>query len=292
MGTSGERRKKLDHDELARRLAAACLLEGEFLLRSGATSDRYFDKYRFEADPVLLAGVARLLAPMVPEEVEVLAGLELGGVPVATALSFATGLPAAFVRKEAKTYGTARLAEGSDIVGKHVLVVEDVVSSGGQIVLSTSDLRDRGAIVDHAICVVDRGGADALAAAGIKLHALFTLAELVPPSPPLDASVPARPTGSIHGDVPAPAPPTGPSSDHIPAPAPPGDPARPPGGATESAPPVAEPEATPTTTSPRPGGAAPSRTGTPLLPTRQSQAPRDRKVAPPLLPRRANDPPT
>ena len=138
----------------------------------------YFDKYRFESDPVLLAGVARYLAPMVPDDIDVLAGLELGGVPIVTALSLATGRPAAFVRKVAKTYGTAQLAEGQDVNGRHVLVVEDVVSTGGQIILSTHDLRERGAIVEHALCVVDKGGGDMLATEGIKLHALFTMVEL------------------------------------------------------------------------------------------------------------------
>jgi len=89
-------------------------------------------------------------------------------------------LPAAFVRKEAKAYGTCRLAEGSDVDGRHVLVVEDVVTSGGQIALSTADLRAAGAIVDHALCVVDReqGGTEALAESGLTLVSLLTRTHL------------------------------------------------------------------------------------------------------------------
>lgn len=169
-----------EHAELAARLGAVSRLTGEFLLRSGQTSTTYFDKYQFESDPTLLAAIARQLAPLVPDDTELLAGLELGGVPVATALALETGIPAVFVRKEAKTYGTAKLAEGPAIEGKRLLVVEDVVTSGGQVVISTNDLRDRGAAVDTAVCVLDRqqGGAHALADAGIELRAAFTRADV------------------------------------------------------------------------------------------------------------------
>lgn len=100
----------MDRPVLAVALHRAAHLEGSFLLRSGRTATEYFDKYRFESDPVLLAAIAAAAAPLVPAGTELLAGLELGGVPVATALSLRTGLPAAFVRKQAKPYGTRRLA--------------------------------------------------------------------------------------------------------------------------------------------------------------------------------------
>lgn len=121
------------HEDLARRLAALCRLSGEFTLRSGQKTTTYFDKYQFEADPETLRMVASQMAPLVPADTEVLGGLELGGVPVATALSLATGIPVAFVRKEAKVYGTARLAEGCEIAGRRLLVVEDVITTGGQL---------------------------------------------------------------------------------------------------------------------------------------------------------------
>jgi len=166
--------------ELARAIHQRSLLRGEFTLRSGAKSDRYFDKYLFESDPELLAEVSQELAKLVPADPETLAGLELGGVPLAVMLGQLTGLPVVFVRKKAKDYGTMRLAEGGDIAGKKLLVVEDVVTSGGQVVISTNDLRERGAIVDSAVCVIDReaGGVDALAEAGVALAALFTMSEL------------------------------------------------------------------------------------------------------------------
>ncbi|QRN80048.1 MAG: orotate phosphoribosyltransferase [Nocardiopsis sp. BM-2018] len=167
-----------------RSLAAAVFdrshLTGSFLLRSGQVSSEYFDKYRFEADPRLLRALAEALAELVPEGTEVLAGLELGGVPLAVALGQVTGLPCAFVRKAAKPYGTRKVAEGSDVEGRRVLVIEDVVTSGGQVVASTADLRELGAEVDHALCVIDRqaGGPDALAAVGVALRPLFTMQDL------------------------------------------------------------------------------------------------------------------
>jgi orotate phosphoribosyltransferase len=149
-------------------------------------SNEYFDKYLFESDPALLRTIAEALAPLVPDGIDALAGLELGGVPIATMLSQVTGLPARFVRKEAKTYGTCRLAEGGDLEGLRLCVVEDVVTSGGQVLLSTDDLRERGAVVEHAVVVIDRRppeatagpGTDVFSEHGLALRALYTMAEL------------------------------------------------------------------------------------------------------------------
>jgi orotate phosphoribosyltransferase len=165
--------------DLARRVGEACRLTGTFTLRSGQVSTTYFDKYLFEADPALLREVAAAAVGLIPAGTEVLAGLELGGVPVATALSLATGLPAAFVRKEAKKYGTAKLAEGAEIAGRRVLIVEDIVTTGGQVVLSARDLRERGASLVGALCVIDRSaGSHTLAAEDLDLISLFTAADL------------------------------------------------------------------------------------------------------------------
>jgi orotate phosphoribosyltransferase len=165
---------------IARRIDAVSRLHGQFRLRSGAVSEEYFDKYRFESDPALLMEIADAMVALVPPSIELLAGLELGGVPIATALSIRTGIPAVFVRKQAKSYGTCRLAEGSEISGRRLLIVEDVVTSGGQVVASCDELRRAGAIVEDVVCVIDRqaGGAEALAAAGLKLRSLLTKADL------------------------------------------------------------------------------------------------------------------
>lgn len=171
----------MDRTGLARQIYERTHLTGEFVLRSGAVSKEYFDKYLFEADPALLRRIGEALVPLVPHDTDALAGLELGGIPIATMLSQLTGLPALFVRKEAKTYGTCRLAEGGEVDGRRLTIVEDVVSSGGQVILSTEDLRDRGASVNHAVIVIDRRGPDnqhQLIDADVELHALFTMEEL------------------------------------------------------------------------------------------------------------------
>ncbi len=167
-------------ETLARDIDAVCRLTGEFTLRSGQVADTYFDKYLFESDPALLARVAAQMVALVPDDTELLGGLELGGVPIATMVSNLTGLPALFVRKEAKTYGTAQLAEGAAIDGKRCLVVEDVITTGGQVVLSTGDLRERGAIVDTVLCVIDRSGGDhaKLDEIGLEIRAVLTAADL------------------------------------------------------------------------------------------------------------------
>lgn len=166
--------------DLARRVRDRSRLSGRFVLRSGRVAEEYFDKYQFEADPALLDELASGMVSLVPEGTEVLAGLEMGGIAVVTALGRRTGLPCAFVRKTTKSYGTARLAEGADVKGRRVLVVEDVVTSGGQIAISTAQLRDLGAQIDHALCVIDRqeGGAEALAADGIRLLSLLKREDL------------------------------------------------------------------------------------------------------------------
>jgi len=170
---------------LAARVYAASHLTGSFVLRSGRTADHYFDKYRFESDPVLMADNVKALVPLVPDGIEGLAGLELGGVPLATMLSSVTGMPAFFVRKQPKKYGTERICEGGDVAGRNLLVIEDVVTTGGQMVLSAQDLRAEGAVVEHALCVIDRegGGADVVGAEGIALRALFTMSQLESPGP-------------------------------------------------------------------------------------------------------------
>jgi orotate phosphoribosyltransferase len=167
-------------DALARRVHERAHLEGEFRLRSGALSREYFDKYLFESDPALLRAVAEALVALLPGDVEAVAGLELGGVPLATMVSQLSGLPALFVRKAPKDYGTCRLAEGGEVSGRRLAVIEDVVTSGGQIIESCAALRDRGADVVGVLCVIDReaGGADNLAAHRLDLRSVFTMSRL------------------------------------------------------------------------------------------------------------------
>jgi len=167
-------------NELAKKIFETAYITGVFTLRSGQVSNEYFDKYLFEARPDLLTEIAVVSEPLIPAGADVLAGLDMGGIPIATALSVKTGIPCAFVRKKAKEYGTCKLAEGADIDGKSVCVVEDVVTTGGQIIESVKELRARGAIVNTVICVIlrDEKAVSVLAAEQLELKAAFTMEEL------------------------------------------------------------------------------------------------------------------
>ncbi|MGF0116377.1 orotate phosphoribosyltransferase [Promicromonospora sp. Marseille-Q5078] len=166
--------------DLARDVDRACRLTGTFTLRSGRQATEYFDKYLFETDPALLARVARQMAPLVPPGTEQLGGLELGGIPIVTVLSSVTALPALFVRKEAKRYGTAKLVEGPPVAGRRVTLVEDVITTGGAVRDATLALRAEGAVVETVLCAIDRSPADVapLADLGLEVRAVLIRAQL------------------------------------------------------------------------------------------------------------------
>jgi len=173
----------LYNKDLAQKIFNASHLSGDFLLRSGQRSTEYFDKYRFEAQPEILKEIAKESAAFIKEEHEALAGLETGGIPLATALSLESGKAVCFVRKEAKTYGTCQFAEGLEIKGKNLLVIEDVVTTGGQLKESIKDLRDSGAVITTALCVIMRGPKEEIKKAfkdelNVDLHWLFTKEQL------------------------------------------------------------------------------------------------------------------
>ncbi len=170
----------MTHQELAQKIYTVSHLRGDFLLRSGQRSAEYFDKYRFESQPILLKEIAEQMKFLIPADTQILAALEMGGIPVGTALSLATGIPCVFVRKSAKEYGTCQFAEGLEIKDKKICLIEDVITSGGQVLLSTADLRKLGAIADTVLCVIHRGGEPAekkLTEAGLRLKSLFIRAD-------------------------------------------------------------------------------------------------------------------
>lgn len=144
-------------DELAKNIYECSHLKGQFKLRSGQISQEYFDKYQFECRPHLLKQIAQRMKDLIPPESELLGGLEMGGIPIAIALSFEIGLPTVLIRKKAKNYGTAKLVEGPDITHKKVCLIEDVVTTGGQVAESTKFLRQQGALIDTVLCVIYRG---------------------------------------------------------------------------------------------------------------------------------------
>ncbi|HEY8773417.1 MAG TPA: orotate phosphoribosyltransferase [Gaiellaceae bacterium] len=159
-------------------------LEGDFVLRSGKRSQYYLDKYRFETVPDLLEALgARLAAKAAEVEPDAarLAGPELGAVALAAAASLASRLPFLIVRAEAKAYGTANRIEGAYAAGERIVLIEDVVTSGGAAADAVRAVRQAGLECRTAICVIDReeGGVDALALVGVRLFSLFSAAQVV-----------------------------------------------------------------------------------------------------------------
>jgi orotate phosphoribosyltransferase len=166
---------------LGRDLVAASVLRGSFVLRSGQTSNYYIDKYLFTTRPEILRRVAAALAPRVPAAAQRLAGPVLGAVPLVTALGLETGVPTVIVRTDApKGHGTARTIEGQLAPGDRVVLVEDVVTTGGAALEAVRLLRAAGAEVLSVLSVVDReqGGVEAFAEAGVPYQPLFTRTQL------------------------------------------------------------------------------------------------------------------
>jgi len=169
-----------EREALARDLVAASYLKGDFVLRSGKRSNRYFDKFLFETDPALLKRIGANLAKLVPRETQRLAAPELGAVLLGGVVSMETGLPLLLVRKEPKGYGTAKQLEGRFEPGEQVTVIEDVVTTGGDSLRSIDALRGAGLEVIHLVVVLDRGegGEENIREAGIPYSPLYRIQDL------------------------------------------------------------------------------------------------------------------
>jgi orotate phosphoribosyltransferase len=158
--------------DLARRLLAASELRGEFVLSSGRRSPVYFDKFRFLTDPGLLRELARAVAALLPPGTTLLAAPEGAAMLLVAAVALETGLPIAVVRKERKAYGTRALVEGVVPPGARAALVEDVSTTGAQVLRAARALEEEGARVEAIVLAIDRGGADALRAAGYRVEAV------------------------------------------------------------------------------------------------------------------------
>jgi len=169
-----------ERETLGRELVKASYLKGDFVLRSGKRSNRYFDKFRFETDPILLRKLGKQLATLVPKETQRLAAPELGAVLLGGAVSMETGLPLVLIRKEPKEYGTSKQIEGRFKPGERMTVIEDVVTTGGDSLRSAQVLRDAGVDVIHLVVVLDRGegGEENIRTAGIPYSPLFRITDL------------------------------------------------------------------------------------------------------------------
>jgi len=135
------------------------LTRGDYLLSGGVRSDYYIDKFKLFADPAVLRRIARLFTPVIAEtSPELIAGTELGGVILATAVSQMTGVPMIVVRKAPKAYGAFadEYVEGPYSEGQRVLLLEDVVTSGREVIAAQARLEELNLIVT-AYAVVNRG---------------------------------------------------------------------------------------------------------------------------------------
>jgi orotate phosphoribosyltransferase len=173
----------MDDKQLIQRICDTALLRGDFTLRSGRKSKYYLDKYLFETQPDILKALGERFAKHVrdvPGGVDCLAGPELGGVALVAAASMASGKPCVFIRNEKKGYGTAKQLEGKLEKGDRVLIVEDIGTTGGQVLEGAKVLLGLGAVIVKIVVVLDRqeGARENIEAAGFEFASLFTKAEL------------------------------------------------------------------------------------------------------------------
>jgi orotate phosphoribosyltransferase len=170
----------MTREQLAQRIAEVSLLRGEFTLRSGRKSNYYLDKYRFETQPDVLIELGKLFAAKISPKVDRIAGAELGAVSLAAAASMACGKPFVIIRNQKKDYGTSKLIEGVLNPGETLAIVEDVLTTGGQVLEAAKTLKDAGAKIDRIIAVIDReeGARQNIESAGYVFEALFTTTDL------------------------------------------------------------------------------------------------------------------
>jgi len=151
---------------------------GDFTLASGQKSTYYVDIKQAVTQPGLLAAIGRFVSENF--EFELVAGVAVGGVPLAVAVSLASGKPYAIIRATEKGHGKAARVIG-DVAGRRVLLIEDVTTSGGSAIYGVEELRKAGAIVDIVVTVVDReqGAASHLEKEGISLCPLVRVSDLL-----------------------------------------------------------------------------------------------------------------
>ena len=155
------------------------MLEGDFVLSSGKRSRFYLDKYLFSTEPALLRDLAREISARLPAGTMRLAGVELGAVPLVAAAALESGLPYVIVRKAAKEYGTGNRIEGRPFeAGEKVALVEDVVTTGTQVLKAAATLEEAGAEVLGIVAVLDRRGERPARLGGYPFEALLGMEDL------------------------------------------------------------------------------------------------------------------
>lgn len=170
----------MERTELAKRVREAAYLEGEFTLRSGRKSNYYLDKYLFETQPDILKALGEMFAKYVADSTTLIAGAELGGVALAAATSMASGKPFVIIRNTKKDYGTGKPYEGKLSDGDSVLIVEDIATTGGQVLEAAKFITGIGAKVERIVAVIDRqeGAGENIEKAGFAFESLYTKTDL------------------------------------------------------------------------------------------------------------------
>lgn len=170
----------MDKKQLAQRVKQTAYLEGDFTLRSGKKSKYYLDKYLFETCPDILAALGQEFAKYITPDVTLIAGAELGGVALAASTAMASGKNWIIVRNSKKGYGTGKLVEGILKPGDVVLLVEDIATTGGQVLEAAKVITEAGAKVKEIVAVIDRkqGASENISAAGYKFEAILTKDDL------------------------------------------------------------------------------------------------------------------
>lgn len=166
--------------ELIQRICDTALLRGDFTLRSGRKSKYYLDKYLFETQPDILAELGRRFAARLDDTITKLAGAELGGIPLVAAASMAANLPTVLIRNQKKEYGTAKQLEGRLEATDRVVIVEDIATTGGQVLEAAKVIAESGATVVKIIAVIDRqeGARQNIEGAGFVFESLLTKGDL------------------------------------------------------------------------------------------------------------------
>lgn len=158
--------------DLARRILGASELHGDFVLSSGKRSRIYFDKFRFLTDPGLLREVAHAVSELLPPGITHLAAPEGAATLLLAAVALETELPVAVVRKEPKAYGTRSQVEGHAPPGARVALIEDVSTTGHQVLRAARALEGAGCAVELIVLAIDRGGAEHLRREGYEVRAV------------------------------------------------------------------------------------------------------------------------
>ena len=166
--------------ELIKRIKETAYLEGDFVLRSGKRSKYYLDKYLFETCPDILKALGKEFAEYLTADVTLIAGAELGGVALAAAAAMETGKNWIIVRNSKKGYGTGKIIEGILKPSDVVLLVEDIATTGGQVLEAAKVITETGATVKKIVCVIDRrqGARENIIKAGYKFESILTKDDL------------------------------------------------------------------------------------------------------------------